>query len=426
MRRVHTIFLGASVVAACLAGAPATAREAATVRIVGMLPSGSPVAPQAAQAAADCLPLPRAESDRPDFDSGRQVHLIYLVPADAADEALDVDGTLECSIRAQQQWVAEQTEGLEWRLDTFLTEVVVDGQKRTVAAPDVTFVASPQPAENLDSGGAVRQELRARGFDDPDKRYLTYVESGSGRGICGDALYPIPRLGERWGGQYAQVYLNSSEGCGSDEFGVPGAPSFAETVAQQELMHNDGMTPPGAPHACLLGFPPGIAHVCTVAIPIPELDPERFDVMYPFAGIALSEKKLDIGHDDYFRHGLPIEDFADTPFLRPVADRPTVPGGNDRSVSLRTSRTAVTSGQSVRLSGTLAGSSCVSGAEVVVEQRRPGGSFTSATTTPAADDGSFSARVRVERTTIFRAVATEAGGCPQAISPEVRIRATRG
>lgn len=423
MRRVHTIFLGASVVAACLAGAPAAAREAATVRIVGMLPSGSPVAPQAAQAAADCLPLPRAESDRPDFDSGRQVHLIYLVPADAADEDLDVDGTLECSIRAQQQWVAEQTEGLEWRLDTFLTEVVVDGQKRTVAAPDVTFVASPQPAENLESGGAVRQELRARGFDDPDKRYLTYVESGGGGGTCGDAFYPL--LGG-WGGQYAQVYLNSSEGCGSDEFGVPGAPSHAESVAQQELMHNDGMTPIGAPHGCLLGMPPGIGHVCTVAIPIPELDPERFDVMYPFAGVPLSEKKLDIGHDDYFRHNLPILDFVDSPFLRAVADRPAVPNGDERRVTLGASRRAVPSGQSVRLSGTLTGSSCVSGAEVVVEQRRPGGSFTSATTTPAGDDGSFSARVRVERTTTFRAVATEAGGCAEAISPEVRIRATRG
>ena len=32
------------------------------------------------------MPLPRATDDRPDFDSGRQVHLIYLVPEDAVPE----------------------------------------------------------------------------------------------------------------------------------------------------------------------------------------------------------------------------------------------------------------------------------------------------------------------------------------------------
>ncbi|MDQ4125553.1 MAG: hypothetical protein M3134_08140, partial [Actinomycetota bacterium] len=250
-----------------------------------------------APASTDCMSLPRATVDRPDFDSGRQVHLIYLVPSDAADEQLDVDGTLECSIRAQQEWFAQQSDGLEWRLDTFLTEVVVDGAARTVAAPDVTFVQSPQPAANLAGAGSVRTELRARGFDDPDKRYLTYVESGGG-GACGDALYPLPHVGRRWGGQYAQVYLNGPKGCSSDHFGVPGAPSHTESIAQQELMHNDGMTPPGAPHGCLLGSPPGIGHVCTVAIPISSLDPERFDVMYPYAGVPLAEKKLDIGHDD--------------------------------------------------------------------------------------------------------------------------------
>lgn len=425
MRRTRTIFLAALVAASCLAGPAAPASLSSGFSVVGMLPLGAQVAaPASPQTGGDCISLPRATSDRPDFDSGRQVHLIYLVPADAADEGLDVDGTLECSFRAQQQWLAQQSEGLEWLLDTFLTEAVVDGSTRTVAAPDITFVESPQPAANLAGASEIRAELEARGFDDPDKRYLTYVESDGG-GACGDALYPLPHLGERWGGQYAQVYLNSSEGCGSDDFGVPGAPSFAETVAQQELMHNDGMTPPGAPHGCLLGSPPGIGHVCTVAIPIPELDPERFDVMYPYAGVPLAEKKLDIGHDDYFRQPWPTEDFADSPFLRPVSERPAVPDGSAPPVSLAASATKVPAGKRVTFTG--AAASCAEGADVTLEARRPAdATFGISAFATTGADGTFEIRAKVRHTSVFRAVVAETEGCRGGVSPEVRVKAVRG
>lgn len=427
------VFGGTCVLAACIVASPATARDAAPpTAIVSTLPLPGAAAAPASRvnaASSDCLPLPRETADRPDFDSGRQVHLIYLVPGDATDEQLDVVGTLECSFRAQQQWLAQQTDGLEWRLDTFLIDVVVDGQTRTVAAPDITFVESPQPAANLESGGSVRRELEARGFDDPDKRYLTYVESGSGGGACGDALYPLPHVGERWGGQYAQVYLNASEGCGSDDFGVPGAPSHTESIAQQELMHNDGMTPPGAPHGCLLGSPPGIGHVCTVAMPISSLDPERFDVMYPFAGVPLSEKRLDIGHDDYFRHTLPIEDFENTPFLRPVAERPQVPqNASERSIALEASRRRVTRGERVSFSGTVAGpASCTEGVEVVVEwRRRSQDAFAAVAHTTTSSGGTFDVRLRPRRTKVVRAVAPATEGCPEAASNEVVVRVVSG
>ena len=419
-------FLGSCLVVACAAG-PAPARDAAPPAhaIVGMevLPSGRAVATSEATPQADCMTLPRATSDRPDFDSGRQVHVIYLVPSDAADDQLDTDGTLECSLRAQQEWIAQQSDGLEWRLDTFLLETQVGGETRTVAAPDITFVASPQPAKNLEGAGPVTDELEARGFDDPDKRYLTYVASGSGGGRCGDAWYPLP-FSEPWSGQYSQVYLDAAEGCGSRQFGVPGAPSYSETIAQQELIHNDGMTPPGAPHGCLLGFPPGMAHVCTVAIPIPELDPERFDVMYPFAGVPLVEKKLDIGDDDYFRHPWPYRDLANTPFLRPVAERPEVPKG--RSVSLRASRTTVAPGKRVTLSGVASWGNCKPGASVVLEARRESDDFSPLTSISTSADGSFEIQVRIRATRFFRALLPENNGCPAAVSREIEVRAGRG
>jgi hypothetical protein len=85
-------------------------------------------------------------------------------------------------------------------------------------------------------------------------------------------------------------------------------------IAQQEIMHTDGIVPIGAPHGC---FPNGIpAHVCTAPlVEAPELDPERFDVMFPVAIVPLSEKKVDIGRDDYFETPGPGAGLEDSPFL---------------------------------------------------------------------------------------------------------------
>lgn len=433
MRRMRTIFVSTFVLAACFGASPARGKDPApAAAIVRTLPLRLHAALEAAQDApatssADCLALPRATSDRSDFEGGRQVHVIYLVPSNAPDGQLDIDGTLECSLRAQQQWLAQQSGGLEWRFDTFLMETTLDGQAQTVAVPDITFVKSPQPAANLEDAGPVRDELAARGFDDPAKRYLTYVVSGSGGGTCGDAFYPLPHIGERWGGQYSQVYLDASPGCGSNQFGVPGKPSHSESVAQQELMHNDGMTPVGAPHSCLSGSP-GFGHVCTGTTPIPSLDPERFDVMYPFAGVPLSEKKLDIGHDDYFQHPFPIEDLASSPFLRPVSERPPVPPPDaGRTVSLDADRDVVEKGAHVRFSGSVAGDECTAGVEVVLEARRPTqAGFEHAASASTASDGTFRLRLRMRRTQVFRATVASAEDCDAAASPELKVRVKRG
>ncbi|HEX2296473.1 MAG TPA: hypothetical protein VHN37_14355 [Actinomycetota bacterium] len=487
MKRIRSMLVGTCVLAACLTGGSAPAHEDVfrpAGAIVGTLPlpvaAADDPAPTA-EGSADCLQLPRATADRDDFETGRQVHVVYLVPSDASDEGLDTDGTLECSLRAQNQWIAQQSGGLEWRFDTFLMETVAGGRTRTVAVPDITFVRSPQPAANLDNAGGVSAELAARGFDDPDKRYLAYVAAGGGGGACGDAYYPIPNLHEPWSGQYAQVYLDASAGCGTRAFGTPGSPSLSESVAQQELMHNDGLTPIGAPHSCLNGSPPGFAHVCTVGLPVTNLDPERFDVMYPFAGVPLSQKKLDIGHDDYFRHSLPLTRLESSPFLRPVSARPPVPQSGtepepeptatprpsrppqatpspapeptpspspepeptpspspepdptpspspepadaERDVSLATGKAVVERGKRVRFSGTVTGDACTDGVEVVLEARRPSGTaFAAVATASTAGDGGFTIRLRLRRTRVFRAVVHAEEGCAAAVSREVKVR----
>ena len=39
-------------------------------------------------------PLPRSSGDRKDASHKPQVHVVYVVPSDAVDRALDTDGTL--------------------------------------------------------------------------------------------------------------------------------------------------------------------------------------------------------------------------------------------------------------------------------------------------------------------------------------------
>jgi hypothetical protein len=285
-------------------------------------PSGHEASAHAAGKASakqSCDPVPRAEKDRPDLRDGHLVHVVYLLPSDGKDEGLDTDGTLNCSTQAQNLWFEEASGGMRWRIDTFKTTITRGGKPRSVEATDVTLVRSGLPGSELASAFDVEAELRNLGFSDDNKRYLSFVAAEAGP--CGDAIYPISvGVPSAVDGHYAQVYLFSPEGCKAHEFGVPGAPSFAEMIAQQELIHNDGLSPPAAPHGCLGGIPPGLAHVCTGPLVFTEgvlnLDPERVDIMYPYVSVPLSEKVLDIGNDDYFDHPFPhMNDLKNSPYV---------------------------------------------------------------------------------------------------------------
>lgn len=264
--------------------------------------------------------LPRATVDRPDRVSGRTVHVVYLVPADFPDEGLDRSGTIECSVRSWSQWFVEASGGHQLRLDTFAAKI----GRRTVDLADVTFVRTPTTGSELGDSGAIEEALVQAGLDDPEKLYLSYVAADAGT-LCGSGRYPIadvtdpsdPFAGH---GRFAQVFLFSDDGCHPHEFGVPGTPRWVEATAMQEMLHTEGVTPIGAPHACT-GLEPIPTHVCTPGLGHAEtasgvqLDPERVDVMFPFASLPLSEKVLDRGRDDYFLHGLPWRDLAKSPYV---------------------------------------------------------------------------------------------------------------
>jgi hypothetical protein len=47
----------------------------------------------------------RATKDLPDDFPGYQVHVMYVLPSDGADNKLDVNGTIATSVKAMQKWL---------------------------------------------------------------------------------------------------------------------------------------------------------------------------------------------------------------------------------------------------------------------------------------------------------------------------------
>lgn len=390
-----------------------------------------------------CSPVERATEDRPDLHDGHLVHVVYLVAADADDARYDVDGTLACSIQTQNEWFRKQS-GLEWRWDTAVVDTTdPNDPNRRVETLDVTFIRSTHSSAELAGAAQVSAELEVRGFDTKGKRYLTYVEGGNNSGVCGDAFYPLASSPPASDGQYAQVYLDSVDGCGARDIGSPSVGGgLSEAIAQQELIHNDSMTPIGAPHTCTnAGIPYG--HVCTGPLfVLPEVDPEGRDVMFPYVYFPLRDKVLDRGHDDYFGHSLPIGLLDRSPYLQtanawgaPLVEPRSGSTGQEgapdpntspatRSIDAQASKARVRSGTTVEISGRIDSAGACTADQPVTLERRVGRSdrVLEPRHTHTDGDGSFSFDVTVRRTTTFTAVVDATDECAAARSRPLRVR----
>lgn len=246
----------------------------------------------------------RATVDRPDESSLPRAHVIYFVPKDKTDEMLDTNGILRDSILSLNQWWSSQTGGMHIRLDNYTS----DG----VSKLDITFVRGNQLNSKYSFSSLVR-ELDARGFASPPsrKRYIVFAAVGNfASGACGTAFYTTDEGYAQW----AVTFLDSPAGCKARTFGTPAnGPSFSETITAQEFLHNEGLAPVRAPHHCAAN----LGHLCTgqALSLLGSRDPESFDALFPFVGRPLSQKKLDIDHDDYYLHPWPHRDYKNSPFL---------------------------------------------------------------------------------------------------------------
>jgi hypothetical protein len=222
--------------------------------------------------------LPRAISDRPDDVGGPQIHVIYMLPRDGVDRALDTSGTLEASVTAWNAWFAEQSGGKQFRLDT------------SAGALDVSFVVATQTdAQIAAAGGFVREQLsqgiKAAGFNNQNKLYAVYYD-GTSSVSCGSAAYP-PLINDNVGAMYLHGLPQGPIPCDTNRFVPNGRPGYLEFAMLHEMLHTLGFVAGCAPHQWRQG------HV----------NDATNDLMWAGDQPWVLPPVLDVGHDDYWLTG---------------------------------------------------------------------------------------------------------------------------
>jgi hypothetical protein len=247
--------------------------------------------------------VPRSTVDRADDVRGPQIHVIYAIPSDGADRALDTDGSLEASVRAWNGWLASQTGGKGGlRIDTAGGTV------------DVTFFRDPHPQAEIDAQESyvrdfLERDLHAAGLNATGKVYAVYYD-GTSSWSCGGGAWP-PELP----GNVAAMYLHGTPPggipCDTNTLAPGGAPGYLDFGMLHELMHTLGFVATCAPHQTRAG------HV-----------PDTNDLMYGGDAPWQLPPTLDVGHDDYFQTGrTDCLDLAQSPYLEsnaPPAAAPVV------------------------------------------------------------------------------------------------------
>jgi hypothetical protein len=226
-------------------------------------------------------------ADRTDIVTGRQVHMIVALPADAPDTFVADANRLADDVGSADGWWRGQdsTRTPRWDQATFTTGNCLD----------ISFVRLTDASAAYGGAGAsaaflhIQASLGAAGYDNAYKKYLVYFDGPSVEdNVCGTGAG-----GSSTGASFAVVWL---QGC-------PDIP--ADSIAVHELLHALGALPDGAPHACPLAQG-GPGHPCD----------SQQDVLYPFTtGAPLSSLILDVNHDDYYGHSGSWNDIQDSLWL---------------------------------------------------------------------------------------------------------------
>jgi hypothetical protein len=261
-------------------------RAASRTSLASLLASLATLAPAAGGTSGA---LPRSTVDRPDDRAGPQLHVLYVVPADLQDRALDTDGTIEASVSSFLTWMRGQTGGRALRADTFQGSL------------DVSFARMPQSDAAIAANGpyvrdVIEAELRARGFADPAKIYAVYYD-GSSTFACGGGAWP-PTLP----GSVGAVYMRATYGAGwpcYDPTRSRAGLQLMDLAVLHEMLHTLGFVPTCAPHNTRGGHTSDSPN----------------DLMYA-GDEPWTPSVLDVGRDDYFDANVPgCPDLADSPFL---------------------------------------------------------------------------------------------------------------
>lgn len=247
--------------------------------------------------------------------SGKQFLAIYAVPTDGFDEGLDTSGLIADAISAMNGWIAAKSDGRKLRWSMTPAE---DG-------PLVVFVALSQNKafyRSATSGATIvkiKQELQAKGFNNPDKSYAVWYEGDGGtptlQGLGGNADHRGQFLGDTG---VVAVYMDGAQwgDLHNQVGGTSQLNGMADWIMMHEILHILGAVHPSAPNHTTSGGNGG-DHTAS----------PNEDIM---EGASALGGELDPGRNDYFQHSGSWIDVADQPYwilaeTEPPEEEPPVP-----------------------------------------------------------------------------------------------------
>ena len=242
------------------------------------LRTGADEAPAAAPAAASvgsvgCIG---------DGTAGSRVQAIYAVPADRTDRSATVIPTIRSTYAPR----------VDWQFNTSAAETGGEAHVTFVTEPDaagtgcrLAVAVAHLTAAGDDSFSSTVAELKAQGFNRPDRKYLVWTDAAV---LCGvGSLYTDAKPGvTNLNNGFAPMYARVDAACWD----------YAEG---HELMHTLGAVQSGAPHATAAG------HCFDEPDEMCYDDDGNGPVTMLTVCAGRSDSLFDCNHDDYFYAGTP-------------------------------------------------------------------------------------------------------------------------
>lgn len=228
----------------------------------------------------------------PDAAAGRQIHVVYAVPADGPERFVATASAITTDLATIDAWWRGQDPTRTLRFDTFPFPGCTG-----IGQLDLSFVRLPQPTAFYAplAGRFVRLvgDL-LQTYSSTGKKYLVYFDAAvESANVCGQASTGQPGFGPT----FALLYV------GVPRCGTLGTGAYGATTAAHEVVHTLGAVPVGAPHRCT-----DSAHTCD----------NGSDLMHPSGSDdnPIETIVLDVDRDDYYGHSGSWPDLQDSPFLR--------------------------------------------------------------------------------------------------------------
>lgn len=239
--------------------------------------------------------LPRSATNRADETPLPKYRILYVLPSDGADRALDTDGTIARTVSSWERWYAAQTGGRTLRLDT------------SGGALDVTFVRLARTDAQMTAYGdfirdSLEKQLGQLGQTGAANTLLLVYYDGGHQTRCGSSASP-PGLPGVVAALFLRGLATGPVPCASNAFAMTpsAAPGYLEFVAAHEALHLLGIVTAGAPNFVAGG------HVGN--------DPT--DLMYAGAQ-AWRPATLDVSRSSYYNPGglrAGLVNVAQSPYL---------------------------------------------------------------------------------------------------------------